>query len=535
MHLVIFGLLGGLALFLYGMKIMGEGLQKIAGDRIRKILERVTKYPVIAVLVGAFTTALIQSSSATTVMVVGFVNAGLMTLKQGIGIIMGANIGTTITAQIIAFKLSDFIFLIIAVGFCFYFFSKRRIYLHIGQFILGLGLLFLGLDVMSTAVAPLRDSPAFLEFIASVSRYPLLGVLVGILTTCIIQSSSATIGMLIALANQDIITFSAAVPVLFGDNIGTCITAVLASIGTNLNAKRAAVAHVMFNVIGTMIFLTFLPWFKEFVIAISPDQPARLIANAHTSFNVLNTCVFLPFVGLYAKFIEKIVPGTVTIEEKGPIYLDERMFGTPAVALSLAKKEIIRMAAVAGRSVESAVQGFHKKDDKLLKSTYENEEMTDTLETEITFYLAKLSQKGLTQKLSGRHTGLLHCVKDFERIGDHAVNIAELAQARIDENLPFSEYALKELERMYSIVFQAYKNALDALREEDKEKARRVIEVEPLIDQMEKKLRASHMERLNKGICYPSSGVIFLDIISNLERIGDHATNIAEVVMEHFD
>ncbi len=324
-------------------------------------------------------------------------------------------------------------------------------------------------------------------------------------------------------------------PVLFGDNIGTCITAVLASIGTNLNAKRSALAHVMFNVTGTIIFLIFLPWFKEFVIAISPDQPARLIANAHTSFNVLNTCVFLPFVGLYAKFIEKIVPGTVTIEEKGPIYLDERMFGTPAVALSLAKKEIIRMAAVAGRSLESAVQGFHKKDDKLLKSTYENEEMTDTLETEITFYLAKLSQKGLTQKLSGRHTGLLHCVKDFERIGDHAVNIAELAQARIDENLPFSEYALKELERMYSIVFQAYKNALDALREEDKEKARRVIEVEPLIDQMEKKLRASHMERLNKGICYPSSGVIFLDIISNLERIGDHATNIAEVVMEHFD
>lgn len=535
MQLIIFGLLGGLALFLYGMKIMGDGLQKVAGDKIRKILERVTKYPVIAVLVGAFTTALIQSSSATTVMVVGFVNAGLMTLKQAIGIIMGANIGTTITAQIIAFKLSDYVFLVIAIGFCFYFFSKRRIYIHIGQFILGLGILFLGLDTMSNAVVPLRESPAFLQFIASFSQYPLLGVLVGVLTTCIIQSSAATIGMLIALANQDIITFSAAVPVLFGDNIGTCITAVLASIGTNLNAKRAAVAHVMFNIIGTLIFLTFLPWFKAFVIAISPDQPARLIANAHTSFNVLNTCLFLPFVGLYAKFIEKIVPGKVTIEEKGPIYLDERMFGTPAVALSLAKKEIIRMAGMAGRSLESAVQGFHQKDDKLLKSTSENEDMIDRLETEITFYLAKLSQKGLTQKLSGRHTGLLNCVKDFERIGDHAMNIAELAQARIDENLPFTEYALKELEKMYNLVFEAYQKALDALREEDKEKARRVIVLEPLIDKMEKELRASHMNRLNKGICYPSSGVIFLDIISNLERIGDHATNIAEVVLEHFD
>lgn len=534
MHFMIFGLLGGLALFLYGMKIMGDGLQKVAGDKVRMILERVTKYPVIGVLVGAFTTALIQSSSATTVMVVGFVNAGLMTLKQAIGVIMGSNIGTTITAQIISFKLSDYIFLIIAVGFCFYFFSKRRVYHHVGQFILGLGLLFLGIDVMSSAVVPLRESPAFLQFIASFSRYPLLGVLVGLITTVIVQSSSATIGMLIALASQDIITFSAAVPVLFGDNIGTCITPILASIGTNLNAKRAALAHVMFNVTGTAIFLILLPWFKEFVFLISPDEPARLIANAHTSFNVLNTCLFLPFVSVYAKFIEKIAPGTVEIEQKGPIYLDERMFGTPAVALSLATKEIIRMATLAGRSLESAVQGFHKQDEKLVKSTYEDEEVIDTLETEITFYMAKLSQKGLTQQLSGRHTGLLNCVKDFERIGDHAENIAELAEVRIQENLPYSEFALKELDTMYNIVYDSFKNALDALREEDKEKARRVIAAEPRIDKMEKDLRASHLSRLNKGICYPSSGVIFLDIVSNLERIGDHANNIAEVVLKHF-
>lgn len=512
----------------------GRGLQKVAGDKIRKILERVTRYPVVAVLLGAVTTAAIQSSSATTVLVVGFVNAGLMTLKQAIGVIMGANIGTTITAQLIAFKLTDYVFLIIAIGFCINFFSKRRVYHYVGQFILGIGILFLGLDVMSNAVVPLRGSPVFLDFIASFSRYPLLGVLVGIIITCVVQSSAATIGMLIALASQDIITFNAAIPVLFGDNIGTCITALLASIGTNLNARRAAVAHVMFNVTGTLIFLILLPWFREFVYFISPSEPARLIANAHTSFNILNTCLFLPFVGAFTKLIEKLLPGTVEIEEKGPIYLDERMFDTPAVALSLATKEIIRMGNIASRSLESAMQGFYEKNERFLEATKEDEEIIDELEREITFYLAKLSQKGFSQTLSGRHTGLLHAVKDIERVGDHAENIAELAWVRIEENLPYSEFAIKELEEMYTLVSEVYKNALGALQEESKVKARLAVQVELFIDQKEKKLRNSHLKRLNKGICYPTSGVIFLDIISNLERIGDHANNVAEVVLEHF-
>ncbi|MDD2555015.1 MAG: Na/Pi cotransporter family protein [Syntrophaceticus sp.] len=531
---IIIGLFGGLALFLYGMKSMGDGLQKVAGDKIRKVLERVTRYPVIAVLLGAFTTAAIQSSSATTVLVVSFVNAGLMTLKQAIGVIMGANIGTTITAQLIAFQLTDYIFLIITIGFCLNFFSKKRVYHYIGQFILGLGILFLGLDVMTSSVGPLKDSPVFIEFIASFTYNPLLGVLVGILTTCLIQSSSATIGILIALATQGIITFDAAIPVLFGDNIGTCITSLLASIGTNLNARRTALAHVMFNVVGTLIFILLLPFFKEFVYLISPDQPARLIANAHTSFNVLNTCLFLPFVDIYAKMVEKILPGTVKIEEKGPIYLDERTFSNPAVALSLSKKEIIRMATIANRSLVSAVDGFYKKDEKLLEATQKDEKIVDELEREITVYLANLSQKGFSPTLSGRHTGLLNAVKDIERVGDHAENIAELAQLRIEENLPISDFAVKELDEMYLLVSGVFKNALDALQEESKEKASMVVQTEKLIDQMEKDLRQSHLERLNKGVCYPISGVIFLDIISNLERIADHSNNIAEVVLEYF-
>jgi phosphate:Na+ symporter len=531
---IIIGIFGGLALFLFGMKSMGDGLQKVAGDRLRKILERATRYPVIAVLLGALVTATIQSSSATAVLVVSFVNAGLMTLKQAIGVIMGANIGTTITAQIIAFKLTDYIFLIIAIGFCLNFFSKKRVYHYIGQFILGLGILFLGLEIMTSSVGPLKDNPVFVGFIANLSRNPLLGILVGIIITCIIQSSSATIGILIALASQGIITFDAAVPVLFGDNIGTCITSILASIGTNLNARRAAAAHVMFNVIGTIIFMLLLPVFKEFVYLISPDQPARLIANAHTSFNVLNTCLFLPFVSLYARFIERILPGTVQIEQKGPIYLDERMFDNPAVALSLSKKEIIRMATIADRSLGSAVEGFYKKDEKCLDATLKDEEITDELEREITVYLAKLSQKGFSPTLSGRHTGLLNAVIDIERVGDHAENIADLARIRIEDNLPFSDSAVKELDEMYLLVSGVFNNAIESLQEENKEKARLVLQTEPLIDQMEKDLRQSHLVRLNKGVCYPISGVIFLDIISNLERIADHSNNIAEVVLKHF-
>lgn len=531
---IIFGLLGGLALFLYGMKSMGDGLQKAAGDKIRKALERITKHSITAVLLGATTTAIIQSSSATSVLVVGFVNAGLMTLKQAIGVIMGANIGTTITVQIIAFQLTDYVFLIITIGFLFYIFSKNRVYHYIGQFILGFGILFLGLEIMTSSVGPLNDSPVFLDFITSFSYNPLLGVLVGILITCLVQSSSATIGMLIALASQGIITFDAAVPVLFGDNIGTCVTSVLASMGANLNARRAALAHVMFNVIGTIIFIALLPLFKEFVYFVSPDQPARLIANAHTSFNILNTCLFLPFVGLYARAIEKILPGTVKIEEKGPIYLDERMFGNPAVALSLSKKEIIRMATIAHRSLESAVNGFYKKDEKLLEGTQKDEKIVDELEREITVYLANLSQKGFSPTLSGRHSGFLNAVKDIERVGDHADNIAELASLRIEENLPFSDSAIKELDEMYILVSGVFKNAMDALQEENKEKAKLVVQTEKLIDQMEKDLRRSHLERLNKGVCYPISGVVFLDIISNLERIADHSNNISEVVLEYF-
>jgi len=525
-------LLGGLALFLYGMKIMGDGLEKFSGDSMRKFLEVVTRKPVMGVFVGTIVAATIHSSSATTVMVVGFVNAGLMTLRQAISVIMGANIGTTVNAQIIAFNLSDYVLPVIAFGFGLYFFSKRRNVKYIGQFILGFGVLFLGLNTMGDAVAPLRDHPGINTAVQTFAKYPLYGVVVGILLTMLIQSSSATIGMLMALASQGMVPLEAAIPILFGDNIGTCITAMLASIGTNLSARRAAVAHVMFNIFGAIIFLVFLQWFIDFVLLISPEgNISRQIANAHTSFNVLSTVIFLPLVGFLEKTAIKLVPGEEEIISTGPVFLDERILGSPSMALSLATKEIIRMANFCRDNLEYSMKAFFDKDPKAVKYVYEFEEVIDGLEKSIAFYLAKAAQHSMTPELSDKHSGLLHAVNDFERVGDHAENVTNLANKRIEENLPFSEHALEELRVMHEYVLETFEKAIYALEHEDGDVANEIKMRESKIDCMEKQLRASHISRLNAGLCYPASGVVFLDIISNFERVGDHSHNIANLVL----
>ncbi|MBO8167711.1 MAG: Na/Pi cotransporter family protein [Thermoanaerobacteraceae bacterium] len=528
---LIFGLLGGLALFIYGMQNMGEGLQKSAGDKMRRILEILTSVPVVGVLVGTVVTAIIQSSSATTVMVVGFVNAGLMTLKQAVSVIMGANIGTTITAQLISFKLAHFIFPMVTAGFALNFFAKKRSIKYIGQVFLGFGILLLGMDIMKDAVAPLRDYPGFREFMTNFSDYPLLGLAVGIIMTVAIQSSSATIGILIAMASQGLIPLHGALPVLLGDNIGTCVTALLASIGTNLTAKRAALAHVVFNVVGSIIFLSGMKYFQMLVVYISPDDISRQIANAHASFNIINTMIFLPLTGLLVRTVQWILPGEVETQQPGAIYLDPRMLKTPAIAMSLATKEIIRMAELAKQNVVDAMEGFINKDEKKLKDVFDREKIIDNLEEAITAYLADISQKGLNPALSNRHTGLLHAVNDIERIGDHAENIAQMASSRIESNIPFTDKAIKELSEMGELVLNTYVTAIKAMKNEDENAAQKVVQLEKDIDIMEKKLRRSHMGRLNEGRCYPAAGVIFLDIISNLERVGDHSHNMANVVL----
>jgi phosphate:Na+ symporter len=532
MQELIFGLLGGLALFLYGMDLMGEGLQKAAGNRMRRILEVLTGIPIIGVLVGALVTSIIQSSSATTVMTVGFVNAGLLTLKQAISVIMGANIGTTMTAQLIAFKLTKYILPIIALGFVFYFFSKKKSHKYFGQVILGFGILMFGMELMGDAMSPLEHFQGFKDFMTQFSNYPLMGVGVGIVMTMLIQSSSATIGILIALASSGLIPLEGAIPILLGDNIGTCITAVLASIGTNLAAKRTAIGHVFFNVFGSIIFITFLGFFIKFVHLISPvNDIARQIANAHTSFNVLNTIIFLPLINQFVNLILKLVPGEEKVITKGPIYLDNRTLASPTIALQLASKEIIRMAEMALQNVRDAMNCLFSKEDKDLKNVFDYEPVIDELEEDITAYLVRVSQEGLNPESSKFHTGLLHAANDIERIGDHAENIANITKQYIDAGLSFSEQAVDEMKTLYDLVEQSYSKTIKALQKDDQQLAREAMLIINKASQLEKQLRNSHIERLTAGTCIPASGVLFLDVLSNLKRVSDHAHNIAQVVL----
>lgn len=526
-------LIGGLALFLYGMQGMADGLQKAAGDRMRRVLEVLTGIPIVGVLVGAFVTAMIQSSSATTVMVIGFVNAGLMSLKQSIGVIMGANIGTTVTAQIIAFNITKFVLPLIALGFAMNFFAKGRTTKYFGQVLLGFGILMLGMGIMAEAMRPLSENQAFIDMMQGFSQHPVRALIVGIVATALLQSSSATIGILIALATGNLIPLEAALPILLGTNIGTCITAILASIGTSLVAKRAAIAHVVFNVFGSVLFLVFLNQFT-FLVKLIPGEIPRQIANAHTFFNVINTIIFLPFAGQFASFIVKIVPGEEETIIKGPIYLDARMLGTPAIGLSLATKELIRMANIAHEMLIAAMDSFLNKNEQKARWVYEQEDLVDELTEQITTYLAKIAQTEMTAALSKKHTGLLHIVTDIERIGDHAENIAEMTMTRIEENLPFSDNALEEIAALCSLVGETYMQAINALKHDSHEEAKKAFLLEKEIDILEKELRSSHIRRLNTGKCFPGSGVIYLDIMSNLERIGDHSNNIGVTVRGEF-
>lgn len=529
MFQMIFGLLGGLALFIYGMQCMADGLQRLTGDKLKKIFGAITNIPVLGVAIGAGVTAVVQSSSLTTVMAVGFVNASLMTLKQAIAIIMGANIGTTITAQLVAFEITQYWAVPLALGFFIYFFIKRKKVKNTAYIFFALGILLLGMITMSNSVAPLRESPMFYDAIVFFSQYQILALLAGMIFTAIVQSSAATIGLLIAMASTGLVPLEAALPILLGTNIGTCITAVFASIGTSTAAKRVAVAHVLFNVIGAVLFMLILPLFTKLVLAVSPDSVARQIANAHTLFNVIVTVLMTPFIGKYAKLIEKIVPTKAPGPSKNVKYLDWRFLDSPDFALDLALKEVLYMADLARENLRWSIEALLDKDPEKIEKVEEQEEVVDELEKDICRYLSQISQSGLSETLSVLHTGLLHAANDVERISDHATNIIEQANIMIGENLSYSEVAENGLREMYRLADQAYGYALVALSDHDMRAADLSYEAEQQVDDMEHDLRSEHMARLIAGQCNPSSGVLFLDVISNLERVSDHAANIADV------
>ena len=521
---------GGLGLFLYGMILMGEGLQKVAGDRLRRILEVLTSVPVIGVVVGTVVTVLVQSSSATTVMTVGFVNAGLMNLQQAISIILGANIGTTVTAQMVSLKLTDLALPAIIIGFLLSFVGKSRFQKHLGQVIMGFGILFLGMTIMSDGLRPLRTSPLFKQYMIMFGDHPLLGILAGAAFTAAVQSSSAFTGLVISLALQDLIGLSAAVTLILGSNIGTCITAMLASIGTNITARRASMAHVLFNVFGVMLFFPFLGPFTR-LVASSASTVAHQAANAHTLFNVINVLIVLPFIALFSRLVTRLVPGVETRLDVGPKYLDPYLIATPSVALGQATHELLRMGQLAIGMIDDVFNSFHTGNTDSLKYAAQKEVTINSLDTEVVSYLVKVAQKSLSLEQSTRHRALLNVSNDIERIGDHADNLIELIQYKLDNNLHFSDEAKYELDNMQKLVRSAVELSLDALRDDDVALAGKVMLMEDEVDKMEKDLRYSHMCRLNDGKCQPSSGVVFLDAISNLERMADHATNIAEVVL----
>ncbi len=532
----IAGIIGGLGLFLYGMVQMGNGLQKAAGDKLRGILKALTSKTWMGVLVGALVTAIIQSSAATTVMSVSFVNAGLMTLTQAIGVIMGANIGTTMTAQLIAFRLSDFALPAIGLGAIIFLFSKRRVYKYFGQIILGFGILFLGMMVMTEAMKPLSTNPSLLRLVAILANRPLLGVLAGIVMTVVIQSSSATIGVLMAAASQGLITFEAALPILFGDNIGTCVTAILAGIGANLSAKRTALAHVLFNVFGTILGLALLPLFSKFVIWLTPfGGVSRLLANAHTSFNILNTLVWLPMAGLLARVVVALYPGEEVIIEHGPKYIDKRMLRTPSAAIQLSVKELVRMARIAQEMVNDSSRALlSDSPESLVKTLHGHEEIVDDLQNEIILYLSTLMAQGsLTQRQSTQVAAMLHVVNDIERVGDHAMNICNFASYRADERIEFSDEAKRELLDLFQRVDAIMSDAVNALETNDPALAQDVWEKEKVIDDIEAGLRDNHFKRLNEGTCMPASAVIYIEVLDNLERLADHAVNLADAVVEN--
>lgn len=526
-------LMGGLGMFLYGMNVMGEGLQKAAGSKLKKIIEMLTSNVVMGVLVGTVVTGIIQSSSATTVMVVGFVNAGIMTLSQAIGVIMGANIGTTVTAQLVSFSLEDIAPIALGIGIIFYMFTSKEKTKQVAEILIGFGLLFTGMEFMKQAVEPLAELESFRNALLFLSKNPVLGILAGFAITGIVQSSSASMGMLIALASQGLVPITAALPILYGDNIGTCVTSLISSLGASRNAKRAAIMHLSFNVIGTLLFMILLN--KPIVAVVQyldPTNTARQIANAHTLFNIINVILLLPFSKYIVKLAERIVP--IKEEEielataNTTKYLDERMFETPSIALGNTVQEVSRMGEKAKKSYNYSIKGLLEKDNKSIEKTFSSEKTVDILHKSILSYLLKLSNTNMNSDERIKADLLFHIVNDIERISDHAENIAEIDKMAIDSKCDFSETAETEIKDLSSLVLKNIENALSYINTKNHEMFDEIEETEKNVNMLVKQYRNEHLRRLEEGVCTIDSGIIFLDLLTNFERISDHCSNIAE-------
>ena len=534
---IILGLMGGLGLFLYGMKLMSDSLEKAAGAKMRSILEFFTKTPLRGILVGTLFTAIIQSSSAATVMVVSFVNSGLMNLYQAAGVIMGANIGTTITSQLIAFNLSELAPVIIMAGIIMLMFCKKTKVQRTGEVLLGFGILFMGLNAMSTSIAVLKESPKVVEIMGSLDSH-FLALFVGIVVTAVLQSSSATVGIILLLANQGLLDMRICFFIILGCNIGACVSALLAGLGGKRDAKRAALIHLLFNIIGTIIMYVVISVGLEpitgFIENISGHNPGREVANTHTLIKIVEVLMLAPF----NRQLVKLTGFFVKKEEKketdgyGLLYIGEKSVYSPTTAVFDAIREMERMGQMAITNLERAMNALITLEESDIKEVYEVEKQIDYLNREITSYLVKINETTLPVDDAKSIGGLFHIVNDIERIGDHAENIADAAKTRLEHDIEFSPMARSELSGMLDLVIKVTTYALDMFSHNNLEHMEEIQELEEQVDQTERQLQESHVQRLTRGECTASAGMIFSDIISGLERVSDHATNIAFSLLE---
>lgn len=539
---VILGLVSGLGLFLYGMKLMGDGLQKVAGAKLRSILETLTKNRFVGILVGLLFTAVIQSSSAATVLVVSFVDAGLMRLGEAAGVIMGANIGTTMTGQLIALNLSAIAPVFLMTGVIMVMFMKKPFIKKLGEVILGFGMLFIGMSTMSGALSEVKNSAFIVEMMSSLTS-PFLALAVGVLVTTVLQSSSATVGIIILLSTQGLLDLPISFYLILGCNIGSCVSAGLASLSGKKMAKRAAMIHLLFNIIGTLIFVIILAVAKEQVydlihgmtsgMADPSKRIARDVANTHTLFKVVQVLMLMPFSNWIIKLTYLLVPGNDEhSNERHLEYIGEHMVYSPTAAVPQAICELERMGQIAIQNLKDSVQALLTKNEELLEKVYETEGTIDYMNTEIVNYLLKVNQLSLPVADRKSIGGLFHVVSDIERIGDHAKNIADFTRVMIGEKLQFTEKASEEFVTMFRLTVQLLDYSMDMFSQQNEEHLQEIIALEDKVDDLERKLQRHHVKRLTEGVCEPHAGTIFSDLCSNLERVADHGTNIAFSILE---
>ena len=540
----LFSFIGGLGMFLYGMNIMADGMQKTAGSKMSQFLGMLTNNRLMAVLLGALITAIIQSSGATTVMVVGFVSAGVLNLTQAVGVIMGANIGTTITAWIVSmnqlgdafavFQPAFFAPLLIGIGAIFMLFGKKQRMKTAGEILVGLGLLFIGLDFMSSSISPYTDAPVFSEAFRLLGSNPLLGMIIGALVTALLQSSSASVGILQTLAMNGVVTTNAAIFITLGQNIGSCVTAMISSIGGSRTAKRAAVIHLTFNVMGAVIFgvISFILFSLHPVLA-AHNITSVQISIFHTIFNLTNTALLFPFANQLVKlsgvFVpeDKKEPAVADEESETMKHLDERIFESPAFAVETAAMEVVHMGQITMENVRRAMDAVLTKNANEVEDVYKTEQTINNMEKMLTEYLVKVNNLSLTERQKLVVNDLFYSINDIERVGDHAENLAEQAEYMVQHNISFSETGESDLHVICETAFNSFKHSINARQKGDMDDVRKVSQYEDEVDTLEEELREKHIERLSAGKCDPSAGVVFLDLISNLERISDHAYNIA--------